>query len=869
MSELPLPATEDSVPSPTDLTPPSETSRASASANAPPALSASVIVPPPPQPSIVTEAVNEAITVHHVSTLYLSPFTDSAVASASPPVVEQLLRASSTSERDGEADSSTATGQSEISQQTDETQTTAGSDVDQTGPFAKSEESSAMRQSGVSAASSSSLTGAAATISLLQPTEEVNSFAVSVGKVDAKDSPANMRRRTVEDTSTAEENEDLDGVPATPAAVAAAVAAVRSVAGSSASSMSAPERNTTGFDSSDDTAVLHPKGEHAATNMSDAEVAPVDAPAVGGSPGNAAQRPSDRDEAPVVVTGAKTMSKVEEIGKASAFSRSQNEEGAANARLIGSPTVYFVGVEHSETAAVGAVEEEEEEESNEHEVRNDVERRADAVSTPPPIPSSTADGDAKRGEALQGTKVPSSKAATDKDEQPIALTSSSEDTHATSANAVGREVNAQPQQLPTPAKASGTARKRRRAPLAGPTRSQPQSATRVNTGASTSVALASSSAHATAFDDASSRSGRRSAGPPALNEYAEKSETSSTPKPPEGNVEATATLRKKPADEGDDAAEGLTRQRRVKTEVPVEASDCSVSAGPLPSNGRRQHIKSESSVRHADAAASAPLLESRVPAFSATTTTIAERAAAALTSHADDGDDGGTTAESAQKVDPRKRALSRSLPSTTPDGEPPVKATHSEAETTPNNRHADLVSAASAFSVAPSSATTAAATAPQPSSSPSAASPPAPPSPSFSSSSRPVFNIAGVNVQALLAESTDPPPLYLRRQRRTRRKSVLAEDHPIFAEHRDLSQHDQTRRVIARAPFASDADVLNSLVEWRDSPALVYARLLWRYTPRAFLHVAMYGLDASAPVKAEPTADSAKETVVKKEKEDE
>lgn len=862
MSELPLPTTEDSVPSPTDLTPPSETSRASASANAPPALSASVIVPPPPQPSIVTEAINEAITVHHASTLHLSPFTDSAVSSASPLVVGQLLRASSTSERDGEADSSTATGQSEISHQTDETQATAGSDVDQTGPLAKSEESSAMRQSGVSAASSSSLTGAAATVSLLQPTEQVNSFAVSVGKVDAKDSPANMRRPTVEDTSTAEENEDLDGVPVIPAAV-------RSVAGSSASSMSAPERNTAGFDASDDTAVLHPKGEHAATNMSDAEVTPADGPAVGGSPGNAAQRPSDRDEAPVVVTGAKTMSKVEEIGEASALSRAQNEEGAANARLIASPTVYFVGVEHSETAAVGAVEEEEEEESNEHEVRNDVERRTDAVSTPPPIPSSTADGDAKRGEALQGTKVPSSKTATDKDEQPITLTSSSEDTHATSANAVGREVDAQPQQLPTPAKASGTARKRRRAPLAGPTRSQPQSATRVNTGASTSAALASSRARATAFDDASSRSGRRSAGPPALNEFAEKSETSSTSKPPEGNVEASATPRKKPADEGDDAAEGLTRQRRVKTEVPVEASDCSVSAGPLPSKGMRQHIKSESSMLHADAAASAPLLASRVPAFSATTTTIAERTAAALTSHADDGDDGGTTAKSAQKVDPRKRALSRSLPSTTPDGEPPAKATHSEAETTPSNRHTDLVSAASAFSASPSSITTAAATAPQPSNFPSAASPPAPPSPSFSSSSRPVFNIAGVNVQALLAESTDPPPLYIRRQRRTRRKSVLAEDHPIFAEHRDLSQHDQTHRVIARAPFASDADVLNSLVEWRDSPALVYARLLWRYTPRAFLHVAMYGLDASALVKAEPTADSAEETVVKKEKEDE
>lgn len=152
-----------------------------------------------------------------------------------------------------------------------------------------------------------------------------------------------------------------------------------------------------------------------------------------------------------------------------------------------------------------------------------------------------------------------------------------------------------------------------------------------------------------------------------------------------------------------------------------------------------------------------------------------------------------------------------------------------------------------------------AASAPSPSSAPAASS---------TSSSKPVLNIAGVNVQALLAESSDPPPLYLRRQRRTRRKPVLAEDHPLFAEHRDLCQHDQTHRIIARAPCAGDAEVLNSLVEWRDAPSLVYARLLWRYTPQPFLQAAMHGFETMAAVKPEPKVADTEAVTVKKEAEE-
>ncbi|KAG5498682.1 hypothetical protein JKF63_02969 [Porcisia hertigi] len=118
-------------------------------------------------------------------------------------------------------------------------------------------------------------------------------------------------------------------------------------------------------------------------------------------------------------------------------------------------------------------------------------------------------------------------------------------------------------------------------------------------------------------------------------------------------------------------------------------------------------------------------------------------------------------------------------------------------------------------------------------------------------SPKPVLNLAGVNVQALLAESTDPPPLYTRRQRRTRRKSALAEDHPLFAEHRDLWEHDSAGRLFPRAPFASDADVLGSLTEWTDSPALVYAQLLWRYVPELFLSFTMHSTDATPYAKAE------------------
>ncbi|KAG5497945.1 hypothetical protein GH5_02739 [Leishmania sp. Ghana 2012 LV757] len=131
-------------------------------------------------------------------------------------------------------------------------------------------------------------------------------------------------------------------------------------------------------------------------------------------------------------------------------------------------------------------------------------------------------------------------------------------------------------------------------------------------------------------------------------------------------------------------------------------------------------------------------------------------------------------------------------------------------------------------------------------------------------SSKPVLNLAGVNLQALLAEGTDPPPLYTRRQRRTRRRSVLDEDHPLFAEHRGLWEHDTTGRILPRAPFASDADVLSSLTEWTDSPPLVYAQLLWRYAPALFLNLAMHDSDSTPYAKVEPKVEA--DICVKKER---
>ncbi|KAG5472401.1 hypothetical protein LSCM1_03800 [Leishmania martiniquensis] len=125
----------------------------------------------------------------------------------------------------------------------------------------------------------------------------------------------------------------------------------------------------------------------------------------------------------------------------------------------------------------------------------------------------------------------------------------------------------------------------------------------------------------------------------------------------------------------------------------------------------------------------------------------------------------------------------------------------------------------------------------------------------LSASLKPVLNLAGVNVQALLAGGADPPPLYTRRQRRTRRRSALDEDHPLFAEHRDLWEHDATGRILPRAPFASDADVLSSLTEWTDSPALVYAQLLWRYAPAPFLKLAIRDSDTTPYAKVEPKVE--------------
>ncbi|KAK7201066.1 hypothetical protein NESM_000166600 [Novymonas esmeraldas] len=136
-----------------------------------------------------------------------------------------------------------------------------------------------------------------------------------------------------------------------------------------------------------------------------------------------------------------------------------------------------------------------------------------------------------------------------------------------------------------------------------------------------------------------------------------------------------------------------------------------------------------------------------------------------------------------------------------------------------------------------------------------------------STSSKPLLNLAGVNVQALLAECSDPPPLFTRRLRRTRRRSALAEDHRLFAEHRELWEGDAAGRLFPKAPFASDSDVLGSLTEWAHPPALVYAQLLWRYAPVELVRLARrdcgaaaHGVAASASSEA-----SAASTRVKRE----
>lgn len=130
------------------------------------------------------------------------------------------------------------------------------------------------------------------------------------------------------------------------------------------------------------------------------------------------------------------------------------------------------------------------------------------------------------------------------------------------------------------------------------------------------------------------------------------------------------------------------------------------------------------------------------------------------------------------------------------------------------------------------------------------------------------FNIAGVNIAAYLAESTDPPPVFSRgnKTRRNRRRKHLTAEHALFAQHSRLRENLQTyARLFQEAPLSTDEDVLRSLVEFTDAPAAVYAELLWKYTPEAVATVAMLrslqrcghgapGAPRGAAAKGEPAA---------------
>lgn len=106
--------------------------------------------------------------------------------------------------------------------------------------------------------------------------------------------------------------------------------------------------------------------------------------------------------------------------------------------------------------------------------------------------------------------------------------------------------------------------------------------------------------------------------------------------------------------------------------------------------------------------------------------------------------------------------------------------------------------------------------------------------PSSPGGSKPLLNMAGVNIAGMLAESSDPPPAFNRRSRRTRRRVSLLEDNPIFMEHKDLRMNAFEEFFVA-SPLATDADVLNSLNEWTAPAEIVYAELLWKYAPDAAL----------------------------------
>ncbi|CCW68072.1 unnamed protein product [Phytomonas sp. Hart1] len=77
----------------------------------------------------------------------------------------------------------------------------------------------------------------------------------------------------------------------------------------------------------------------------------------------------------------------------------------------------------------------------------------------------------------------------------------------------------------------------------------------------------------------------------------------------------------------------------------------------------------------------------------------------------------------------------------------------------------------------------------------------------------------------------------LRRLRKGKRSEAIQEDHSLFIKYRELRT--TTPQSFPKAPYAQAKDILASLNEWTIPPEIMYARLLWKYTPDAFLALVM------------------------------
>ncbi|KEG14661.1 hypothetical protein DQ04_00361230 [Trypanosoma grayi] len=103
------------------------------------------------------------------------------------------------------------------------------------------------------------------------------------------------------------------------------------------------------------------------------------------------------------------------------------------------------------------------------------------------------------------------------------------------------------------------------------------------------------------------------------------------------------------------------------------------------------------------------------------------------------------------------------------------------------------------------------------------------------------------------AQAMLPPPY--RRNRRLKRKLHITDETPVFATHSEL--RNTVPQIFQKAPFSTEEDVLRSILDWRDDPALVYARLLWEFSPDEFLcRVMQKRADTAAAAQGDPRSSS-------------